>query len=111
MSKANQLVIDKLKEMRVSGEPVWVTFKGLRLKIRPDKPDGDFFEPAQAALFKHRGRLHVGYLSGKYTGYLYCWGPLEGGPRPPDCSLHLQYNCILAIVEEFHPRVAQEEKP
>ena len=103
MSKANQVVIDALKEMRETGEPVWVTFKGLRLKLRPERDD-DYFEPAAPALFKNRGRLHVAYLSGKYTRWLYACAALEGGPPPPSCSARLQYKCVLAIIEEFHPR-------
>ena len=103
MSKANQVVIDKLREMRETGEPVWVTSKGLRLKLRPERDD-DYYEPAQAALFKNRGRLYVAKLSGKYTSYLYCVSGLEGGSRFPNPSLRLQYKCVLALIEEYHPR-------
>jgi hypothetical protein len=112
MSKANQVVIDNLKEMRVSGLPVWVTFKGLRMQIRPLREDDDF-EPAQAALFKNRGRLHVALLSGKCDRGLYVADRIEGGPKPPPCSLRLQCKSVLAIIETYHTRAIHgpEDEP
>lgn len=106
MGAAAQHVIDKLKIMRATGEPVWVTLHGWRLKIRPvsDIDDSVHVE----ALYKNRGRLHFGIFAGGKRNMLRSYGgPYEGHGEPP-YNFIAQWKNILAVVMEKHPRLPEE---
>ncbi len=93
MSKKRQLVVDKLKEMRVSGEPVWVTIGEDRCLIRPVKAEdhlGGF-----NVVLKNRGRIKTVWLSDK--------DGLKTFPHTGP-TFHVNPKNILAIVVESHRR-------
>ena len=100
MSQEEQKIIDKLQEMKETNEPVWVTFYGMRLKLRPMVEDDNFY-PCQDALYKYKGGLHVATLCNKDG--LRVWSGLHYLPDPR--GNFLQPKHILAMVEEVHPRL------
>jgi hypothetical protein len=107
MGKAAQHVIDKLKIMRATGEPVWVSLHGWRLKIRPvsDLDDSSCVE----AVYKNRGRIHFGIFAGGKRNVLRNYGcPYEGHGQPP-YNFTARWKNILAVVIEKHPRPADEK--
>jgi len=105
--KAAQRVIDKLKAMRATGEPVWISLHGWRLKIRPidwDKDDASCVE----ALYKHKGRLHFGILAGGKRNMLSVQLREYTGGNGPPWSYTMQWNNVLAVVVEKHLRLPDE---
>lgn len=87
-----QYLVDKLKVMRSTGEPVWIDWQGLQLKLRPET-ENDYYEGGQAVLIKVRSRLHVVILT-NHDGF---WVYERGGCQPPR---KIQTDSVMAVITE-----------